>query len=85
MAKNYFLNQAKSFTSESQFSQLHGNANKKTRKLRYFFQGVMKRKMQEKNKDKIEARFAERKQKMNSLKIKFKRKLDNMEQVQMEY
>ena len=40
--------------------------------------------MQEKNKDKIEARFAERKQKTNSLKIKFlnvKRKLNNMEQV----
>ena len=30
----------------------------------------MKRKMQEKNKNKIEARFAERKWKMNSLKIK---------------
>ena len=38
--------------------------------------------MQEKNKDKIEARFAERKQKMNSLKIKcqnVKKKLNNME------
>ena len=34
MAKNYFLNQAKSFTSESYVSQLHGNANKKTRKWR---------------------------------------------------
>ena len=44
--------------------------------------------MQEKNKDKIEARFAERKQKMNSLKIKCqnaKWKLNNMEQGQMEY
>ena len=44
--------------------------------------------MQEKNKDKIEARFAERKQNMNSLKIKWKivqRKLNNMEQVQLEY
>ena len=30
----------------------------------------MKRKIQEKNKDKIEARFAKRKQKMNSLKKK---------------
>ena len=29
-----------------------------------------KKKMQEKNKDKIEAKFAKRKQKMNSLKIK---------------
>ena len=30
----------------------------------------MRRKIQEKNKDKIEAIFAERKQKMNSFKIK---------------
>ena len=37
MAKNYFLNLAESFTSENYVSQLHGNANKKTRKLRYFF------------------------------------------------
>ena len=68
MVKNFFLNQGESFTSD--ISQLHGNANKKTRKSRQFIQGVMKRKMQEKNKDKIEARFAERKQKMNSLNIK---------------
>ena len=32
MAKNYFLNQAKLFMPESQISQLHGNANKKTKK-----------------------------------------------------
>ena len=32
----YFLNQAESFTSESYFFQLHGNANKETRKWRYF-------------------------------------------------
>ena len=38
--------------------------------MKVFFQGVMKRKIQEKDKDKIEARFAERKQKMNSFKIK---------------
>ena len=31
---------------------------------------IMKRKMQEKNKGKIEARFPERKKKMNSLDIK---------------
>ena len=41
----------------------------------------MKRKKQEKNKDSIEARFAERKYKMNSFNIKPK----NMEQVQMKY
>ena len=39
--------------------------------MKYFIQGVMKRKIQEKNKGKIEARFAERKQKMDSLKIKY--------------
>ena len=41
----------------------------------------MKRKIQEKNKDKIEARFPERKQKMNSFEIKcqnVKRKLNNI-------
>ena len=38
--------------------------------MKVLFQGVMKRKMQEKNKDKIEAVFAERKQKMNNLKKK---------------
>ena len=32
MAKVNFLNQAESFMSESYISQLHGNANKKTRK-----------------------------------------------------
>ena len=36
MAKVNFLNQAQSFMSESYISQLHGNASKKTRKLRYF-------------------------------------------------
>ena len=34
------------------------------------FQGVMKRKMQEKDNDKIEVIFAERKQNMNSFEIK---------------
>ena len=51
-------------------------------------QTVMKRKMQEKNKDKSEARYAKMKQKKNSLKIdcyNVKRKLNNMEQVQMKY
>ena len=32
MAKVNFLNQAESFMSDSHISQLHGNANKKTRK-----------------------------------------------------
>ena len=44
--------------------------------------------MQEKNKGKTETKFAERKQKIKSFKIKCenaKRKLNNMEQVQMEY
>ena len=43
----------------------------------------MKRKIQEKNKDKIEARFAERKYKMNSFKknVKMLNENFNMEQV----
>ena len=45
MTTNYFLNQAQSFTSESKISQLHGKANKKTRKWRYFIKGVMRRKI----------------------------------------
>ena len=43
--------------------------------------------LKEKNRYKNEARFAEKKQKMNSLKIKcenVKRKLNNLEQVQLE-
>ena len=60
MAKVNFLDQAESFMSESHISQFHGNANKN------FIQGVTKRKIQEKN----GRRFAERKQKMNTLKIK---------------
>ena len=57
MAKVNFLNQAESFMSESYISQLmsesyilqlHINANKKTRKWRYFILGVMERKFQKK-------------------------------------
>ena len=48
MAKVNFLNQAESFKSESYISQLPCNANKK-KKRRYFIQGVMKRKIEEKN------------------------------------
>ena len=58
MAKFNLLNQAESFMSERNISQLHDNANKKTRKRRYFIQGVMKRKIQEKNLKRL--RFAER-------------------------
>ena len=49
MAKVYVLNQAESLMSESYISQLHDNANKKTWKRRYYIQGVMKRKIQEKH------------------------------------
>ena len=49
MAKVNLLNQAESFMSENWISQVHGNANKKTKKLRYFIQGVMKRAIHEKN------------------------------------
>ena len=46
MAKVNFLYQAESFMSESHISQLHDNAQKTTRKWRYFIQSVMKRKVQ---------------------------------------
>ena len=36
MAKVNLLNQAESIMSENCISQLHGNANKKTKKMRYF-------------------------------------------------
>ena len=49
MAKVNFVNQAESFMSETYFSQVHGNAQKKTRKWRYIFiSGIIKRKIQEK-------------------------------------
>ena len=38
--------------------------------MKVLFLRSIEKKMQEKNKDKIEAKFAGRKQKMNSLKIK---------------
>ena len=38
--------------------------------MKMLYLGSNEKKMQEKNKDKVEARFAERKQKMNSLKMK---------------
>ena len=41
MAKVNLLNQAESLMSESNFSQLHGNANKKNRKSRYFIGKLM--------------------------------------------
>ena len=58
MEKVHFLNLIESFMSENYISQLHGYGHKKTRKERYFIQGVMIRKIQEK------------KLKVNSLKIK---------------
>ena len=48
MAKVNILKQAGSFMSKSNISQLHGNAHKKSRKRRYFTQGIMKIKTQEK-------------------------------------
>ena len=41
MAKVNLLNQAESLMSESNVSQLHGNANKKNRKSRYFIGKLM--------------------------------------------
>ena len=59
MAKANFLNQAESFMSESYISQIHDNANKKTRKWRYLGSNVNKESGKKLNK--IEARFAESK------------------------
>ena len=39
--------------SESCISQLHGNVHKKTRKFRYFIEGVIKRKIQKKIKTRL--------------------------------
>ena len=80
MTKVKFLNQAESFMSESYICQLYGNANKKTINKLYLGSNENKNSGQELNK--IEARLAERKQKMNGLKRKcqnVKRKLNNME------
>ena len=68
MAKVNFLNQGESFISESYISQLHGNVNKKTRKVLYLLSNEKKNAGKELNK--IEERFAERKYIMSSLKIK---------------
>ena len=57
--------------SEIYIAQGHGNGNKKTRKWRHFIYGVMKGKIQEKTLNKIEAILAEKKRKMNTLKIKY--------------
>ena len=59
--------------------------------MKVLYLGSNEKKNSGKDLNKIEARFAEGKQKMNSLKIKLqkcyncKRKLNNMEQVEMEY
>ena len=53
-----------------------------------FYLGGNEKKNSGEELSKIEARFADRKQKMNSLKIQCRnveRKLNSMEQVQMEY
>ena len=71
MATVNFLNQARSFMSESYISQLHGNAHNKTRKWIYL--GSNEKKNSGKDLNKIEAIFAEGKQKMNSLKIKLQK------------
>ena len=60
MAKVNFVNQAESFMSETYFSQVHGNAQKKTRKWRYiFYFRNNEKKNSGKDLNKIEGRFAE--------------------------
>ena len=72
MAKINFLNQADLFMSESYISQLEDSTQKKTRKKRYFIQGVMKKKLGKDLKE-IETRSAEGKQEINSFKIKLQK------------
>ena len=53
--------------------------------MKVLYSGSNEKKTSGKELNKSEAILAERKQKMNSLKINVKRKLNNMMQVQMEY
>ena len=56
---------------ENYISQLHGNVQKNPQKIRYFVHlGSNEKKNSAKYLNKIEARFAEVKYKMNNLKIK---------------
>ena len=74
MTKVNFLKQAESFMSGSYVSQLHRNVHKKTRKRRYLKEMKSnEKKSSGKDLNEIEARFAEGKQKMNSLKIKLQK------------
>ena len=59
MAKVNFLNQDESFMSESYISQRRGNAHKKKQKMKLLYLGSNKRKSSEKERNKIEASFAE--------------------------
>ena len=71
MAKNYFLNHPSHLHQKAKFLKFMAmQIRKPENEGIYFFQVLIKKKMQEKNKGKIKARFAERKQKINSLKIK---------------
>ena len=60
MAKVNFLNH-NSFKLESYISQLHGNANKKTRKWEVLYLGSNEKKNSGREVDKIEAILAESK------------------------
>ena len=61
MTKVNFLNQAESIKSESYISQLHGNANKKTRKWEVLYLGSNEKKNSGRELNKIEAILAESK------------------------
>ena len=72
MTKVNFLNQAESFMSESYISQLHSMHIKK-QNVRVLYLGSNEKKNSGKDPNKIEARFAEGKQKIYSSKIKIQK------------
>ena len=61
MAKVNFLTRAVLFMSESYISQLHGNANRKTKTWKYIlYLGRNEKKKSRKERNKIEARLAKK-------------------------
>ena len=73
MTKVGLLNQAELFMSESYFSQLHGYAHNETRKIKVLYLGRIEKTNSGKDLNNIEIKFAEGKQKSNSLKIKLQK------------
>ena len=74
MTKVGLLNQAELFMSESYFSQLHGYTHNETRKIKVLYLGRIEKTNSGKDLNNIEIKFAEGKQKSNSLKIKLQKR-----------